>query len=295
MKIFKKFLHGFLDGLAAFILVIALLVSCLAHSVFDVKAAEKAVCTDEFYGKIKSDIIGGVESFGGVFDISGTEVLNAVGEDNVKAYARQYTVDFFEATYKGEEFEPAEFDDGNLKEYIYNFVRSFEPETPEEDLQEIYGNVRKNVEGSVKYIPGLVQTITPIISDVSNSLGFVYNIEIYLYILFALAVAINLILSYEKRYLTTLYGMLGTLFCFLATVFIPLLMISIYDIPSRMVLEESVLLQLIRGINKLVFVNTTTIIGIAFIIVAAALVAGSVFSARKKYKEILEKTVDKIS
>lgn len=291
----KKILHGFLDALAAFVLVVALLVSCLAHSTFNVKAAEKAVCTDKFYEKIKSDIVEGVESFGGIFDIPGEEVLKAVGEDNVKAYARQYTIDFFEAAYSGNEFEPEEFTDGELKEYIYNFVRAFEPEVAEEDLQEIYETVRKNVEGSVRYIPGLVKAITPIIGEAASSLSFIYNVEIYLYILFALAVAINLILSYEKRYLNTLYGLSGTLFCFLATVFIPLLMITIYDIPSRMVLEESVLLELIRGINKLVFVNTSVIFGIAFIIVTALLVTVSILSARKKYKENSEKTVDKIS
>ncbi len=295
MNMLRKILHGFLDVLAAILLLVALISSCLIHGIFDVKASERAICTDEFYEQIKADIIEGVESFGGIIEISGQDVINAIGEDNIKEYTRQYTVDFFDAAYNGKEFVPKNFNDGNLKEYIYNYILSFEPEVEETDLQEIYETVYKNVEGSVKYIPGIAQKMVPTVSKIKNTLGFVYDIEIYLYIMFALAVAINVILSYDKKYVETLYGLFGTMFCVLATVEIPLIMIIMYNVPSRLVIEESALLQFIGGVNTLVFFNTAVVIGIVFGIVAISLVAVSVLLARKKYKENLEKTVDKIS
>ncbi len=286
MNKFKKILRGFLDVFAAIILIIALLVSCFVHFITNVSFSEKTICNEQFYELLKADIIEGVESFGDIFDVSGSEVLNAVGEENVKAYARQYTAEFFDAMYNSGEFKPSEFNDGGLKDYIYNYIRSFEPETSDADLQEIYEMVSKNVENSVKYIPGIVEKLIPSVNKLVISLDFLRNIEILLYVLFVAIVVMNILISDREKYLDTLYGLLGTLFCFLATIFIPLFMVSMYNIPSKLVLEESVLLQLIEGINSLVFVNTTIVIGIVFAIITVMLVTVSILLAKRKYKEI---------
>lgn len=295
MSNFKKILRGFLDVFAAIVLLAALLVSCFVHGIFDISASEKAVCNEDFYESLNKDIVKSVESFGGVFDIPGDGVLNAIGEDNIKNYTRQYTVDFFSAMYNGIEFEPSEFGDGDLKNYIYDYIRELEPETTEEELEEIYQMVCKSVNNSVKYIPGIIQQIIPSVSKIRNSLNFLDNIEILLYILFFITIGVNLLISDKKKYLEMFYGFFGTVFCVLATAVIPLFMITLYDIPSKLVLEESVLLQFIRGINSLVFVNTTIVTGISLIIVAILLIMVSVLLARKKYKENSQKTVDKIS
>lgn len=293
MSTFKKILRGIIDVFAASILVFALLTSSFTSGISDAETSAETVCDDEFYEVLENDIVTAMNAFGGVIDIQGTEVLEAVGKDNVKQYAKNYTVTFFEAVHSGKEFAPPKFDDGNLKDYIFNYIRGFEPDISEENLQEIYDVVHKSVVNSLQYIPGLVLNVIPTAGRIFSSLSFLGNIEIFLYLLFIVLVAINVVLSEKKKYFDTFYGLLGTIFCVLAAVFIPLLMITLYDIPSKLVLDAPVLLKLIGGVNDLVFEYTALITGIAFIIATLALITVSVFIARKKSQNKLEKTVDK--
>lgn len=289
----KKIIRGFIDVFAAVILLVALISSCLVHGVFNAQTAADAVCNDEFYETLKVEFVEGFEAFGGVIDVSGAEVLNAVGEENVKNYARQYTVDFFDAMHNGTEFEPKEFNDGNLKEYVYGYIREFEPDITEENLNEIYELIFNNAESSVKYLPGIVQQVIPTANRVFNIINFLSDIEVFLYILFVVLVAISIVLTDKNKYVDTVYGILSAMFCVLAVAAIPLFMIMVYDVPSKLVLDAPVLLQFVRGINTLVFVDGAVITGIAFIVTAVAVIAMSVYLSIKKSKEILEKTVDK--
>lgn len=287
-----KIFRGILDVLAALLLVVALLISVVIHGVFDSTACTNAVCTPEFDNALKNEVIECVESLGAVVDISGEDVLKAIGEENLLTYAHQYTFDFFESINSGE-FNPKEFDEGNLKTHITDYIKSFDGEISDEEIQEIYELTLKNTEKAVKYIPGLIQQLTPKVSRLFVIGAFLSDIEILVYALAFVLMGLNIIFSEKTKRLDVIFGVLSALFCVLATFAIPLFMAVQYDVPSRIAVDGSLLIYLIEGLNTVLFVNGATTVGIAFFVSAVLLIIVSVILAKRNVSKKDEKTVDK--
>lgn len=288
-----KIFRGILDVIAALLLVAALLVSVIAHGILDSEKCAKAVCTAEFDSCLKQELIETVGSLGSVIDISGEDVLNAIGEENLVNYAHQYTFDFFEAINNGTSFEPKDFHDGNLKTYIYDYIKGFEAGVSDDEIQEIYELTLKNAEKTVKYIPGLIENIIPDVSKALHFIGFLPDIEIFIYVLFFTLIVITILISEKTKRLEVVFGILSALFCVLATFAIPLFMMFVYDIPSKIAMEGTILIYLIEGLNNILFVNSLIAIGIAFVISAILLIITAVLLAKINVLKKQEKTVDK--
>ena len=276
-----KIFRGIIDVFIAVFLVIALLITVITHGVFDSRKCAEAVCTAEFDNALKQEVIETVSSLGSVVDISGEDVLKAIGEENLINYAHQYTFDFFEAVNNGTAFKPQDFNDGKLETYIYEYIESFEAGVSEEEIQEIYELTFKNAEKTVKYIPGLIEQIIPKLSKPIQLVGFLPDIEIFVYILSVVLILINIVISEKTKRLDVVFGLLSALFCVLAAFAIPLFMISVYDIPSKIAMEGSLLIYLIKGLNDILLINALTVIGIAFIISAVLLIITVIMLAKR--------------
>ncbi len=276
-----KIFRGILDVFAALFLIVALFISVISNGIFNSKICTEAVCTAEFDNALKQEVIESVGSLGSVIDISGEDVLEVVGEDNLITYAHQYTFDFFKAIHTNTEFKPQEFNEGNLKEYIYQYIKSFDAEISDSEIDEIYELTLKNTEKAVKYIPGLIQQMTPNISKVFLTVGFLPDIEIFIYALSFVLMAINIVISEKTKRLDALFGLLSALFCVLATFAIPLFMITLYDIPSKIAMEGSLLIYMIKGINDVLFANLSAVVGVAFIISAVLLIIMAIIKAKR--------------
>lgn len=301
-RLWKKTIRGILDVLAAMLLLFSVLISMLVHGVLNSENCKNAICNDEFDAAVRQAVVKSLEASSSVIELDTQKLVEDIKMDALVAYAREYTADFIDSVFSLKAFEPAPFDNETFKNAVIEQLQQYSDELTQEDMQEICDEAVKNIQSTLQYIPNIVVNAVEKFSPVFEKLQLLKKIEIPMYFFTSIIIVANFMFGGKSHRLDVFFGISASTWVVFITVLIPLIMLAIYDIPSKIALGESLLLYFIKGLNRVLIVNSTNILGIALILIIVALVTSVVLIAKRKvaqsrqeeiYKRKIKKTVDK--
>ncbi len=283
-RLWKKLIRGFLDIVVALSLLIAVITSVLVHGVLDIDRFKDSICNQEFDNSAKQIILENIKANSSVIELDSEQLFKDANIDQLVLYTREYTKEFIECLFSNKKFEPKPFDNAEFKEAVIKQLKA-SGELTDEEISEITDEAMKNMQNTLQYIPTLIENKVQDIAPVFLRLSVLKLLEVPLYFFaFIIAVA-NFIFGQKNHRLDVAFGLSASCFIAFITVFIPLFMLALYNVPNKVALSESLLLFFVKGINKALVVNTTVILGIALIVIAVALGFSIVIISKKKTKQ----------
>ncbi len=302
-RLWKKIIRGTLDCVIAVVLVCAVLSSIIVHGVLDSEKCKNAVCNDEFDLSVETYVRQCFDATSAVIELSGDRIVQDVGVSNLTAYAREYTRQFIDSVYNGTEFVPAEFDNERFKNSIYTQLAEYtNGEITDAEIEEIYNEALKNIHSVLRYVPQITMKLVGKITPMLQKLQVLKNLEIPLYCIAAILITVNFMFGRREHFYDIFLGISSALWVVFVTVEIPFIMVALYDVPSKIVIGESLFLYLIKGINTIAVTYTAIFLGICLVAVTVLLaVAITLVALRtakqtekeeklKKYQKLVDKT-----
>ncbi|MBE7092817.1 MAG: hypothetical protein E7365_06535 [Clostridiales bacterium] len=283
-RLWKKVIRGFLDVIVAISLLIAVVTSVLVHGVLDIDKFKDSICNQEFDNSVKQTVFKSLEANNSVIELDSQQLFNDANIDELVLYAREYTKDFIECLFSNKKFEPKPFDNKKFQDAVIKQLKA-SGELTEEEISEITAEAMKNMQDTLQYIPTLIKNKVQDVAPIFLRLSILKLLEVPLYFFaFILAVA-NFIFGQKNHRLDVAFGLSASCFIAFITVFIPLLMLALYNVPAKIAISESLLLFFVKGINKALVVNMAVILCIALVLITVALVFSIILIAKSKAKQ----------
>ncbi len=301
-RLWKKIIRGSLDVLAAILLLLSITISMLVHGVLNSENCKNAICNEEFDLAVEKVVIKSIEASSSVIELDSQKLFEEAKMDALVSYAREYTADFINSLFSSKDFEPKAFDNQAYKQAVLNQLQQHSDELSQEEIQEICDEAVENIQSTLRYIPAMVTKMVGKISVVLEKLQVLKKIEIPMYIFTLIVIVSNFIFGGKNHRLDVFYGVSASMWIVFTTILIPLVMLALYDIPSKIAIGESLLLYFVKGLNRVFIVNSTIIFAVVLAVITVALIWSIVLIAKRKaeqsnkeeiYKRKHEKTVDK--
>lgn len=301
-RLWKKSIGVILDVLAALLLLFSVLISMLVHWGLNSENCKNAICNEEFDKAVEQAIMKSLEASNTVIELDTEKLVKDIKMDALVVYAREYTAEFIDSVFSSNTFEAKPLDNEIFKNAVLNQLQQYSDEFTEEEMQEICDEVVKKIQSTLQYIPAIITNRVQKASTILVKLQVLKKLEIPMYFFTSIIVVFNFIFRGEKHRLDVFFGVSASMWIAFVTILIPLIMLCIYDIPSKVALGESLLLYFIKGLNRVFIVNSSMVLGIILSLITVALVMSVVLISKRKvkqrekeeqYKRKIEKTVDK--
>lgn len=286
-RLWKKLIRGFLDIVVALTLLVAVVTSVLVHGVLDIDKFKDSICNQDFDNSVKQTILNSLNANNSVIELDNEQLFNDVNIDKLVLYTREYTKEFIECLFSNKKFEPKPFDNAEFKEAVIKQLKAI-GELTDEEISEIADEAIKNMQNTLQYIPALIENKVQDVAPIFLRLSVLKLLEVPLYFFAFILAVVNFIFGQKNHRLDVAFGLSASCFIAFITVFIPFLMLALFNVPKRIALSESLLLFFIKGINKALVVNVTVVLGIALILITVALGFSIVLLSKKKSKKVLQ-------
>lgn len=257
----------------------ALLLACFAggmlrYSLFNRDFYPQSITDDAYCSAITAFIREDIEDDCYVYQLPFSVVEGQVSEQKVAAHCRAYITSLYDALCRGQDDTAADFPTQGFYDAVYPYLigQGIDGAQAADDAQYLAEEMALRVNENVAVLSG--QSIIAFLSDHLYSAGWLHALADWFWALLAGAavlLAVQLLFG-ARRLSARLYMAGGTLFCAAAVVFVPIWLLRIYDLPSRLVLAHSPLKVLFRS-----FWSTLTdrmfFISLAGLLVAAVALA----------------------
>lgn len=285
-RLWKRLIRGFLDIVVALSLLVAVVISVLVHGVLEIDKFKDSVCNQDFDNSVKQTVLNSLKANNSVIELDNEQLFTDANIDQLVLYTREYTKEFIECLFSNKKFEPKPLDNVEFKEAVIKQLKA-SGELTDEEISEITDEAIKNMQNTLQYIPTLIENKVQDVAPIFLRLSVLKLLEVPLYFFAFILAVTNFIFGQKNHRLDVFYGLSASCFIAFITLFIPFLMIALYDVPKKVALGESLLLFFIKGINKALVVNMTVILGIALILITVALCFSIFLLLKKKSKKVL--------
>ncbi len=291
----KSFIRGILYVLSAILLLVSVCISVMAHNVLDAKRCKNIICDENFDNAVKQAVINSISASSSVIELDVQKLTEDTIVDAMIAYAREYTEDFIDSIFSNKEFSPKPFDNALFKSSVLEQLNAYSDELTEEEITEICNEATSNIEGALQYIPNILLQSVKGFLPLFNKITVLAKLEIPLYLLTAISITVAFLFGGKNHRCDVWFGLSASMFIASVTIFIPLFMACIYNIPSKLAMGKSLFLCFIEGLNRVLIINSTIFIGVVFALITVSLFTSIAVISKIKAKQekIYQKTVDK--
>ena len=286
-KLFRKFVRIFLDVIVALTLLFAVTTTVLVHGILNIDKFKDSICNQDFDKSVKQTVLNSLTANNSVIELDNEQLFKDANIDKLVLYTREYTKEFIECLFSNKKFEPKPFDNAEFKEAVIKQLKAI-GELTDEEISEIADEAIKNMQNTLQYIPALIENKVQDVAPIFLRLSVLKLLEVPLYFFAFILAVVNFIFGQKNHRLDVAFGLSASCFIAFITVFIPFLMLALFNVPKKIALGESLLLFFIKGINKALVVNMTVVLGIALILITVALGFSIVLLSKKKSKKVLQ-------
>ncbi|MBR2860993.1 MAG: hypothetical protein IKB86_04055 [Clostridia bacterium] len=289
-RTWKKIIRFSLDVLAAILILCAVLCTFSSRFLLNTEAYKSVVITEEFDSAVIKSIEESIEASSSIVEIPSEVVLEAVDRNRLIAYCHEYTLSFIDAAIENKEFAPEPFQSDKLKDAIFKQMEEYSEVAvvTEEEANAVYEYTLENIQQTLTYIPKLILNAMPSAARILSALAITQKLEAVFYALAAVVIVSNFLFGKNGHLLDVFFGTSAAVWVALCTVEIPLLMVTLYNIPSRLALSKTTFYYLVKGVFDMLFARSALVFGIALAIATAALVIAVILITKKRKQQTRE-------
>ena len=294
-RFWKRAVRFALDVLSAILILCAVLCTFVSSFLLNAQAYKDVIITEEFDSAVIASIKESINASSSVVELPENVILEAVGEDRIIAYSHDYTLEYIDSIITNKTFEPKEFKCQGLKEAIFKQMEEYSEVTvvTEEEANAVYEYTLENIQKTLKYVPNLILNATPSAAKIISALSIVQKIEMPLYAFAVLVIVCNFVFGGKQHILDVFFGVSAATWVAMCTIEIPLLMITLYNIPSRLALSKTTFYYLVKGVFDMLFARSAAVFGVALIVATVALAISVILIVNKRKKQIQEEKPEK--
>lgn len=225
-----------------------------------------------------------------LFPLGSTPFEKSVKKEEVVAYARAYMQSVFDHIIKGTAVNAGDFSSAALYSTIEidlsAYAQKEELELEKDSVEVYYTHMCDVTEAAVQIVSENWMNKLP-------SLSFIQKLDFLQYLLpvIFLAATVCIIIMGKKRIEKALYLSMSVVWSASALVFIPMLMLKLYDLPSRIPLDMPALNIMIKNSMNSFLSCVMIISGIILILATAMLVYSIILTLSKLAKEDKRKRI----
>lgn len=274
-----------LDVLTALTLTAALVFSLITHFLLNERAYKDIILTEEFNTCAMAGVRENLSNIGSVVEISADTIINSVTEERIVAYEREYTVAYLNYVMNGTPLDVTPINTAKLKTEIYDEIRAYCDEEEivfsEEETEKVYEYACDSLKSALNYVPKLISDRLPAAERAISILRMLSVMELPLYLCAALCFIVNLAVGWKRHRNDVCFGTVAGSWIGVCTVLAPLAIVFFYDIPSRLILAESALFYLVKGICDLLFRYSTLLLAVILGVLTVLLIVTSIIKAKE--------------
>ena len=276
-----------LDVLTALTLTTALLFSFITHFLLNEKAYKDIILSEDFNTAALAGVRENLSNIGSVVEISADTIINSVSEERIIAYEREYTVAYLNYVMNGTPLDVTPINTAKLKTEIYDEIRAYCDEQQivfsEEETEEIYEYACGSLNASLNYVPKLISDRLPAVERIVSIFRMLSVMELPLYLCAALLFAANLSIGWKRHRNDVCFGTVSASWICVCTILAPLAIVYFYDVPSRLILAESALFYLAKGVCELLFRYSTMMFTLGLAVLTVLLIVTMVIKAKQHH------------
>lgn len=285
-NIFVGLLRAMLCLLSFGLLLAAFAGGVLKFSLFDREFFRWEIANEEYCKKITEFIREDAELDCDIYQMPFSVVEAELGEEKVTEQCRLYIDAFYDALYEGRDKITVEFPREGLYNAVYNYFvgEGTEASRAADDAEYISVELGKRAEENIcalteqRFISLLSQFVfsVPLLHKIADLFFWAAGLAVVLLVL--------LLLFGGKTFAVRLYVTGGVIFVASSVVFVPVWLLRMYNVPSKLVLAASPMKSLFESFwysleDRMFYISLG-----GFIISAALLVGAVVFIVCSKYR-----------
>ncbi len=289
----KKILRILLYILSSIFLVTAVLGTYSRNYLLNIECYKEEVVSGGFEKAALAEFDDCVQDINAIVTIDTQKIEKMLDYPEFLQYVKKYTSIIIADMINGTETEIPEYAGENLRKNVAAEIETYCKENDivfvQEDIDEICDYVEHQINATAEYIPVQFVNYGSKITKVFSAVSVIAKLEVPFYMLSVLVIVINFAFFGRKNWKRILFGTSASGWLIFCTVTAPLFLISMYNIPARMVLGESMLYYLIKGICALLFTKSSVVFFIGLALFTAALIFSisllcSTKTPQKKYR-----------
>ncbi len=280
----KKILSFIIDVLIAITLLCAVIGTTAGTYWMKPDTYKRAVLTDEFDASVEKQIEKSLDGIGSIVEIPTETVINAAGTDKLIRYEHEYINVIFTALFTEEKLLTEPFESDALHSAVMQTLDEYaaQADVSVEDAEGVYTYINRTLNNTLRFLPEVAVKAINKASEYIAKLNGIRAAVIPLWAAAAILITLGIAINGKKRISDSLFGILSATWTAFVTVFIPLVMLAIYDIPSHIALVKTPIYYLVSGTVKVLITDSALIFGAVTVALTVALAAVIVVRLLKK-------------
>ncbi len=294
----RKVLRIFLNTTTAIALLGAIFSTFCFAFVTNANEYRASILTEKFDAHTMAEYKKCVESVGSIVEIDTQKVFDAVSANEIEAFEHNYVITVITSIIDNKEMQLQSFSSQKLEEVIYKEIKAYcdanKLEFKEEEAKEIYDYICGYIDSTLEFIPGAIMPYLKKAGPLFATLNVFSQLQLPLYFVALVALVLNLSTAKKRHAKDVFFGTVSATWVAITTFLVPIGLLALYNIPSKLVLSKSLFFFFASGICDVVINKLAILLAIVFVILTVMLVLGMILiSKKKKEEDYLDAYIDK--
>ena len=294
----KKLLRIILDALTAIALLAAIFSTFCYGFCTNANEYRTSILTEQFDSVTMSEYKKCIDSISSIVEIDTKKVYDAVSANEIEAFEHNYVITVITSIIENKETHLQSFSSQKLENVINDEIKKYcdanKLEFKEEEAKEIYDYICGYIDSTLEFIPNAIMPYLKKAGPLFSTLKLFSQIQLPLYFVAIVALMLNLSIAKKRHAKDVLFGTVSAVWVSIATVAIPINLLALYNIPSKLVFSKSLFFFFVNGVCDVIINKLAILLLIAFLVVTSMLIIGMVIvNRKKKEKDYLNAYINK--
>ena len=285
----RKALRIFLDATAAIALLGAIFSTFCYAFVTNANEYRASILTEKFDSLTMVEYKKCIESVGSIVEIDTQKVFDAVSTNEIEAFEHNYVITVITSIIDNKEMYLQNFSSQKLEEVINKEIKNYcdanKLEFKEEEAKEIYDYICGYIDSTLEFIPGAIMPYLKKAGPLFARLNVFSQLQLPLYFVALVSLVLNLSIAKKRHAKDVLFGSVSTTWIAITTFAVPIGLLALYNVPSKLVLSKNLFFLFVNGICDVIINKLAILLVIVLFILTVMLVIGMVLVNRKKKEE----------
>ncbi len=293
----KKALRTTLNIITAITLLVAIFSTFCYAFATNANEYRASILTEQFDSVTITEYKKCVESISSIVEIDTKKVVDAVSASEIEVFEHNYVISVITSITKGKELSLEKFSSAELEAVINQEIKDYcdknKLEFNEAEAKEIYEYICGYIDSTLEFVPNVILNYLKKTAPLFKVLNVFSQLQLPLYFIAIITLLLNLSIAKKRHAKDVLFGTVSAMWIAITTVAIPIGMLALYNIPSRLVFSKNLFFFFVKGVCDVVINKLAILFLIMLLIITVMLIIVIVLINRKKKQDDVQEYIDK--
>lgn len=290
-KAFKKSkaIRVILDTVTAIALLLAVLSTFCYTFLVNPNEYRTSILTEKFDSVTVAEYKKCIESISSIVEIDTNKVFEAVSINEIEVFEHNYVIAVVTSIIENKEIKLQNFSSQKLSDVISQEISRYcdenKLEFKPEEAEEIYQYICGYIDSTLEFIPNAIMPFLKKATPLFSVIGFFSQLYLPFFFVAIVAFLLNLSIAKKRHAKDVFFGTMSGVWIAITTVAVPICLLAIYDIPSKLVLSKNLFFYFANGICDIAINKFAIFLTISFCVSTVMLVIAIIMLNKKKRQD----------